>query len=134
MALLAVPPVYQALALSALLGWPVPMFRYLYDRMHKRNFWMTLKTQRRHDLRHRSVDSSGFELRPVLLFFGGSLRTIAKRRGPIKGEGFQAAMWRLEVDETEPLPLASCSAALFHRFSRGLCPFRDSVHFLKIEL
>jgi len=58
MALLAVPPVYQALALSALLGWPVPMFRYLYDRMHKRNFWMTLKTQRRHDLRHRSAFQS----------------------------------------------------------------------------
>ena len=46
MALLAVRPVYQALALSTLLGWPVPMFSYLYDRMHKRNFWMTLKTQK----------------------------------------------------------------------------------------
>ena len=46
MALLAVPPVYQALALfCTLLGWPVPMFSYLYDRMHKRN-WMTLKTQK----------------------------------------------------------------------------------------
>ena len=46
MALLAVPRVYQALALGTLLGWPVPMFSYLYDRMHKRDFWMTLKTQK----------------------------------------------------------------------------------------
>jgi len=59
---------------------------------------------------------------------------MAKRHGPFQGEGFPAAMWRNEVDETEPLPSASCSAALFHRFSRGPCPFRDSVHFLKIEL
>jgi len=46
MAQLAVPPVYQALALHTLLGWPVPMFSYWYDRMHKRNFWLTLKTQK----------------------------------------------------------------------------------------
>ncbi len=46
MALLAVPPVYQALALYTLLGWPVPMFSYWYDQMPKQNFWMTLKTQK----------------------------------------------------------------------------------------
>jgi len=38
MALLGVPRVYQVLALSALLGWPILMFSYLHDRMHIGNF------------------------------------------------------------------------------------------------
>ena len=38
MALLGVPRVYQVLALSTLLGWPILMFSYLHDRMHIGNF------------------------------------------------------------------------------------------------
>jgi hypothetical protein len=84
---------------------------------------------------------------------------------PVQGR----AIWRNEVDETEPLPAAArrCfidrlegriaparltleasyeplilplhertlpRCASFRRFSCGLCPFRDSVHFLRIEL
>jgi len=42
---------------------------------------------------------------------------------PFKGEGLQAAIWRNEVDETERLPLAICSAAVFHSSAgRKNCP------------
>jgi len=66
MGLLSVLPVYQALSLCTLLGWPILMFSYLHDRMHTENFWMTrvplfrswfLKARRLHDIHHRSVNS-----------------------------------------------------------------------------
>jgi len=69
MGLLSVLPVYQALSLCTLLGWPILMFSYLHDRMHTENFWMTrvplfrswfLKARRLHDIHHRSVNSKGF--------------------------------------------------------------------------
>src|SRR5207302_11511706 len=64
MALLGVPPAYQALSLCTLVGWPVLMFGYLHDRMHTDNFWMTrvpllrwcfLNARRVHDMHHRCV-------------------------------------------------------------------------------
>jgi len=85
--------------------------------------WMTLKTQKTARPASPECGQQRLRISACPSIFGGLLRTMAKRHGPLKGEGFQAAFWRNEVDETEPLPLAICSAALFHRSAgRKNCP------------
>ena len=127
MALLGVPPVYQALALCILLGWPLLMFNYLHDRMHVDNFWMTripllrswfLNARRPHDIHHRSVNSKGFldaNFGIGFHLFDRFFRTLARRHRPFNWEGYHAAIARHGLDEPELLSLRGCSTALFHK-------------------
>jgi sterol desaturase/sphingolipid hydroxylase (fatty acid hydroxylase superfamily) len=127
MALLKVPHVYQILALCTLLGWPLLMFSYLHDRMHLENFWMTrvpvlktwfLKARRLHDIHHRSVDCEGYmdtNFGIGFYFFDCFFRTIAKRHRPFNWKGYQTALKRYELDETELVSLKECSKALFQK-------------------
>jgi len=127
MALLSVPAVYQVLALGTLLGWPILMFSYLHDRMHIENFWMTrtpllrswfLRARRLHDIHHRSVNGEGYldtNFGIGFYFFDRFFRTIAKRHRPFNWQGYQAAIERHGLEETELLSLRRCSQALFHK-------------------
>ncbi len=129
LALLSVPPVYQMLALCTLLGWPILMFSYLHDRMHTENFWMTrvpllkswfLKARRLHDIHHRNVDRQGFmdsNFGIGFYFFDRFFRTMVKRHRPFNWRGYQAAIGRYGLEETELLSLRNCSQALFHKES-----------------
>jgi len=127
MALLGVPHVYQALALCTLLGWPILMFSYLHDRMHIENFWMTrvpvlrawfLNARRLHDIHHRSVDGEGFmdtNFGIGFYIFDRFFRTRVTRHRPFNWAGYQSAVRRYGMDETELLSLRACSKALFHK-------------------
>jgi sterol desaturase/sphingolipid hydroxylase (fatty acid hydroxylase superfamily) len=127
MALLGVPPIYQVLALCTLLAWPILMFSYLHDRMHIENFWMTrvpllriwfLKARRMHDIHHRSVDGDGFmdtNFGIGFYFFDRFFRTQAKRHRPFNWAGYQSAIERYGLDETELLSLQGCSKSLFQK-------------------
>ena len=129
MALLGIPPAYQALALCTLLGWPLLMFNYLHDRMHIDNFWMTripllgswfLNARRLHDIHHRSVNSRGFmdaNFGIGFHLFDRFFRTLARRHRPFNWEGYHAAIDRYGLDESELLSLRGCSKALFHKES-----------------
>src|SRR5467141_372185 len=130
MALLGVPLVYQVLALCTLLVWPTLMFSYLHDRMHIEDFWMTkvpllkswfLRARRLHDIHHRSVNSSGFMDKNFgigFYFFDRFFRTMAKRHRPFNWTGYQAAIERYGLDETELVSLRGCSKALFQKDER----------------
>jgi hypothetical protein len=48
-------------------------------------------------------------------FFDRFFRTMAKRHRPFNWEGYQAAIERYGLEETELLSLRGCSQALFHR-------------------
>jgi sterol desaturase/sphingolipid hydroxylase (fatty acid hydroxylase superfamily) len=125
MTLVKVKQVYQILALCTLLGWPLLMFSYLHDRMHLENFWMSrvpflkkwfLKARRLHDIHHRSVDCAGYmdtNFGIGFYFFDRFFGTIAKRHRPFNWKGYQTAIKRYELDETELLSLRGCSKALF---------------------
>ncbi len=127
MALLGVPHMYQALALGTLLGWPILMFSYLHDKMHLENFWMArvpllktwfLKARRLHDIHHRSVNGDGYmdtNFGIGFYLFDRFFRTIAKRHRKFNWAGYEAALKRYELEETELLSLRSCSKALFHK-------------------
>ena len=127
MALAGVPAVYQVLALCTLLGWPILMFSYLHDRMHLENFWMTripllrvwfLKARRLHDIHHRSVDGEGYmdtNFGIGFYFFDRLFRTMAKRHRAFNWGGYQAAVARYGLEESELLSLRGCSQALFHK-------------------
>ena len=81
MALLGVPRVYQVLALSTLLGWPILMFSYLHDRMHIGNFSddassspqiidpLSQKTRRHSPPQREQQRLHGHQLRHRLLLF-----------------------------------------------------------------
>jgi len=100
MALLGVPPVYQVLALCALLDWPILMFGYL------------------HDIHHRSVNSKSFmntNFGIGFYFFDRFFRTMAKSHRRFNWEGCQAAIGRYGLEEMELLSLRGCSKALFHK-------------------
>jgi len=106
---------------------PILMFSYLHDRMHTENFWMTrvsllrswfLKARRLHDVHHRSVDSEGFmdsNFGIGFYFFDRFFRTMAKRHRPFNWRGYEAAIERYGLGETELLSLRGCSQALFHK-------------------
>jgi hypothetical protein len=108
-----------------LLGWPIPVFSYLHDRMALRNFWMTrvpllrswfLRARRLHDIDHRSVNSKGFmntDFGIGFTFFGRFFRTMAKSHPWFHGEGYQAAIGRYGLEGMELLSLRGCSKALF---------------------
>jgi len=125
MVLFGVPQVYQVLALCTLLGWPMLMFNYLHDRMHIENFWMArvpvlkswfLKARRLHDIHHRSVDGKGFmdtNFGIGFYFFDRFFRTMAKRHRAFNWRGYQAAIERYGLEETELLSLRGCSKGLF---------------------
>ncbi len=127
MTLFGVPRVYQAIALCALLGWPILMFSYLHDRMHIENFWMTrvpllkswfLKARRLHDIHHRSVNSGGFmdtNFGIGFYFFDRFFRTLSRRHRPFNWNGYRAAIDRYGLDETELVSLRRCSEALFRQ-------------------
>ena len=127
MGLLSVLPVYQALSLCTLLGWPILMFSYLHDRMHTENFWMTrvhlfrswfLKARRLHDIHHRSVNSKGFmdtNFGIGFYIFDRCFRTLAKRHRAFNWQGYQSAIERYGLDESELVSLRGCSKALFHK-------------------
>ncbi len=112
-------------------GWPILMFSYLHDRMHTQNFWMTrvpllkswfLKARRLHDIHHRSVNSKGFmdtNFGIGFYFFDRFFRTMVKRHRPFNWEGYQAAIGRYGLDETELLSLRGCSKALFHKAAQS---------------
>jgi sterol desaturase/sphingolipid hydroxylase (fatty acid hydroxylase superfamily) len=131
MALLGVPHVYQVLALCTLLGWPILMFSYLHDRMHIENFWMTrvpllrswfLSARRLHDIHHRSVNRAGFmdtNFGIGFYFFDRFFRTMSKRNRPFNWQGYQTAIQRYGLEETELLSLRECSKALFHQEADG---------------
>jgi hypothetical protein len=127
MTLFNVPHFYQVLALCTLLGWPLLMFSYLHDRMHLENFWMSrmpllktwfLKARRLHDIHHRSMDSEGYmdtNFGIGFYCFDRFFRTIAKRHRPFNWKGYQTAIKRYDLDETELLSLQGCSKALFQK-------------------
>jgi sterol desaturase/sphingolipid hydroxylase (fatty acid hydroxylase superfamily) len=127
MAMLRVPPVYQVLSLCTLIGWPILMFSYLHDRMHVENHWMTrvpllrswfLKARRLHDIHHRSLDSQGYmdtNFGIGFYLFDRFFRTMRKRHRPFNWLGYQAAIDRYSLEETELLSLRQCSKALFHK-------------------
>jgi sterol desaturase/sphingolipid hydroxylase (fatty acid hydroxylase superfamily) len=127
MVLLGVPHAYQAIALCTLLGWPLLMFSYLHDRMHMENFWMTripvikawfLKARRLHDIHHRSMNSRGFmdtNFGIGFYFFDHFFQTICKRHRPFNWSGYQAALERYGLDETELVSLRGCSKGLFQK-------------------
>lgn len=138
MALLGVHPVYQALSLCTLLGWPILMFSYLHDRMHVDNFWMTriplfrswfLNARRLHDIHHRSVNRRGFmdaNFGIGFHFFDRLFRTMARRHRPFNVEGYHAAMNRYGLDESELLSLRACSKGLFHKQAGGRTALRGT--------
>ena len=127
MALAGVPAVYQVLALGTLLSWPILMFSYLHDRMHLENFWMTripllrvwfLKARRLHDIHHRSVNGEGYmdtNFGIGFYFFDRFFRTMTKRHRAFNWGGYQAALGRYGLDESELLSLRGCSQALFQK-------------------
>jgi sterol desaturase/sphingolipid hydroxylase (fatty acid hydroxylase superfamily) len=127
MALLRLPPAYQVLSLCTLLGWPILMFSYLHDRMHIEDFWMTrvpilrswfLRARRLHDIHHHSMDSKGYmdtNFGIGFYFFDRFFRTMAKRHRPFNWHGYQAAIERYGLEETELLSLHRCSQALFRK-------------------
>ena len=127
MVLLGVPRVYQVIALGTLLGWPILMFSYLHDRMHVENFWMTripvikawfLKARRLHDIHHRSMNPRGFmdtNFGIGFYFFDRFFQTICKHHRPFNWSGYQAALERYGLDETELVSLRGCSQALFRK-------------------
>jgi sterol desaturase/sphingolipid hydroxylase (fatty acid hydroxylase superfamily) len=130
MVLLNVPPVYQAIALCTLLGWPILMFSYLHDRMHVENFWMSrvpllkswfLKARRLHDIHHRSVNSKGYmdtNFGIGFFCFDRFLRTMAKRHRPFNWAGYRTAVERYGLDDTELESLRGCSKALFQKYKK----------------
>jgi sterol desaturase/sphingolipid hydroxylase (fatty acid hydroxylase superfamily) len=138
MVLLGVPQVYQVLALCTLLGWPLIMFNYLHDRMHVENFWMTrvpilkswfLNARRLHDIHHRSVNNKGFmdaNFGIGFYFFDRFFRTIAKRHRTFNWQGYQEAIGRNGLEETELLSLRGCSKALFHKQTGGKTDLRKT--------
>src|SRR5207244_11408949 len=115
--LLSVLPVYQALSLCTLLGWPILMFSYLHDRMHTENFWMTrvplftswfLKARRLHDIHHRSVNSKSFmntNLGIGFYILDLCFRTLAKRHHAYSWQCYQSAIERNAVHESELVSL-----------------------------
>ena len=127
---LGVPHAYQALALCTLLGWPLLMFSYLHDRMHLENFWMTrfpllktwfLRARRLHDIHHHSVNHEGFmdtNFGIGFYFFDRFFRTIARHHRPFNWKGYQTAIERYGLEETELLSLRGCSKALFQKTER----------------
>lgn len=127
MALLGVPHIYQALALGTLVGWPILMFSYLHDKMHLENFWMSrvpllktwfLRARRLHDIHHRSVNNDGYmdtNFGIGFYFFDRFFRTMSKRHRLFNWAGYEAAIKRYGLEETELLSLRSCSKALFHK-------------------
>jgi len=127
MVLFHVPPVYQALSLCTLLGWPILMFSYLHDRMHTENYWLTrvplirtwfLRARRLHDIHHRSVNSHGYmdtNFGIGLYFFDRFFRTLRKRHRPFNWQGYDRAIERYGLEETNLLSLRQCSKALFHK-------------------
>jgi sterol desaturase/sphingolipid hydroxylase (fatty acid hydroxylase superfamily) len=127
MALFRVPAAYEVLALCTLLAWPILMFSYLHDRMHVENFWMTrvpllrawfLNARRLHDIHHKSLDSKGFmdaNFGIGFYFFDRFFGTIARRHRPFNWRGYQAAVRRYGLDDTELLSLQSCSKSLFQK-------------------
>jgi sterol desaturase/sphingolipid hydroxylase (fatty acid hydroxylase superfamily) len=127
MVLLGVPLVYQVFALCTLLGWPILMFSYLHDRMHIENFWMTrvpvlrwwfLKARRLHDIHHRNVNSEGFmdtNFGIGFYFFDRFFGTMAKRHRRFNWQGYQTAIERNGLEDTELLSLRGCSKGLFQK-------------------
>jgi sterol desaturase/sphingolipid hydroxylase (fatty acid hydroxylase superfamily) len=130
MVLLGVPPVYQAIALCTLLGWPILMYSYLHDRMHIENFWMSrvpllntwfLSARRLHDIHHRSVNREGYmdtNFGIGFYFFDRFFRTLAKRHRPFNWAGYKSAIDRYGLDEAELESLRGCSKALFQKTER----------------
>jgi sterol desaturase/sphingolipid hydroxylase (fatty acid hydroxylase superfamily) len=127
MLLFGVPGVYQVIALCTLLSWPILMFSYLHDRMHLEDFWMTrvpllktwfLNARRLHDIHHRSLNPKGYmdtNFGIGFYFFDRFFRTMSKRHRPFNWSGYQAAIKRYGLDETELVSLRACSQALFHK-------------------
>lgn len=127
MLLLGLPHIYQMLAISTSLGWPIFMFNYLHDRMHLEHFWVIrvlflrtwfLNARRLHDIHHRSVNSEGFMDKNFgigFYFFDRLFRTLAKRHRPFNWTGYRTAIERYGLDEAELVPLRRFSEVLFHK-------------------
>jgi sterol desaturase/sphingolipid hydroxylase (fatty acid hydroxylase superfamily) len=111
MAFLTVPKFYQAIALGALMLWPIFTFNYLHDRMHLSDFWMTrnpllrkwfLKARRLHDIHHHSMNDCGrmdTNFGIGFYLFDRCFRTIAKCQGPFNWKGYSAAKSRQGLED-----------------------------------
>ncbi len=111
MASLTVPKLYQAIALGALMLWPIFTFNYLHDRMHLSDFWMTrnrllkkwfLKARRLHDIHHHSMNDYGrmdTNFGIGFYLFDRCFRTIAKCQRPFNWKGYSAAKGRYELED-----------------------------------
>jgi sterol desaturase/sphingolipid hydroxylase (fatty acid hydroxylase superfamily) len=130
MVLLGVPRIYQAIALSTLLGWPLLMFSYLHDRMHVDNFWMSrvpflktwfLKARRLHDIHHRSVNDKGYldtNFGIGFYFFDRFFRTMVKSHRPFNWAGYKTAINRYGLAEAELGSFLGRSKPLFRKDER----------------
>ncbi|HEY6129401.1 MAG TPA: sterol desaturase family protein [Candidatus Acidoferrum sp.] len=111
MRLLQIQPLYQAIALATLVGWPVFMFSYLHDRMHLSDFWMARNpllhtwfraARRFHDIHHHAVNDHGrmdANFGIGFFLFDRVFRTIARRHRPFNRAGFETARRRYELIE-----------------------------------
>ena len=109
--LLHVPVVYQVIALTTLVGWPVFMFSYLHDRMHQTDFWMArhalfrrwfVGARRLHDIHHHSIDTKGHmdaNFGIGFFWFDRVFRTLSSRHRPLNRAGFERACLRYGLTE-----------------------------------
>ena len=113
MLLFHVAPIYQAIALTSLVIWPVFTFSLLHDAMHVRNFWMERaplingwfrKARRLHDIHHHSVNNAGHmnaNFGIGFFLFDRLFRTLTTRHHPLNRKGFALAWQRFKL--TAPL-------------------------------
>ncbi|MBS1841909.1 MAG: sterol desaturase family protein [Acidobacteria bacterium] len=103
---LRIPPVYVAISLLALVGWPVLMFSYLHDRMHLKDFWMArtpilkiwfCRARRLHEIHHRALNDHGrmhANFGIGFFWFDRLFRTIGRHHLPLNQAGLGVAIQR----------------------------------------
>lgn len=103
---LRIPPIYLAIALATLVGWPILMFSYLHDRMHLKDFWMArtpilkiwfCSARRLHEIHHRALNDHGrmhANFGIGFFWFDRLFGTIGRRHFSFNQTGLQAAIKR----------------------------------------
>jgi sterol desaturase/sphingolipid hydroxylase (fatty acid hydroxylase superfamily) len=113
MQMLRVPPLYEFLALTTMLAWPIFMFSYLHDCMHLKDFWMArtpllrtwfLRARRLHDIHHHSMNDQGYmncNFGIGFFVFDRIFRSLAKRHCPFNWRGYHAARRRYKISRAD---------------------------------
>ena len=125
--LLHVSVLHQAIALAALVTWPIFTFNYLHDRMHLSGFWMAqhplfrrwfLASRRLHDIHHHAVNEHGrmdANFGIGFFFFDRLFRTLALRHRPFNHAGFEVARQRYGLVERDGRLYPSADLSLYLR-------------------